>query len=438
MRDVLRQKVVDSLAISPPPLTRRDVQLPSVRGKALAVIGMRRSGKTTFLWQCLGDRLANGAPRESLLYLSFEDERLVGMHVSDLSWMIDEYFRLNPGMRDTRTATFFFDEIQTVNGWESFVRRLLDTEKVELYLSGSSARLLSREVATSMRGRALEVLIHPFSFRETLRHTGAEPNAPWERLPKAVHSELDHRLGLYLLEGGFPEAVGVPIRDRGALLRSYVDVVVLRDVIERHAVTNPVALRWMQRHLLANAAGYFSVQKFYNDLRSQGIPVGKDTLHTYLGHLEDAFLVRTISLYSGSERQRMVNPRKVYPVDPGLIPIYEKTGRLNLGHALETAVVVELERRGRQIAYVRTREGFEVDFLATTSFHPPELIQVCLDISDDATRKREVRALEAASKEFPHAKPLLLTFDSTPPRPPLPAPLKWRPAAAWLLDRETP
>ncbi len=436
MRDLLRQKIVDSLTASPPALTRRDVHLPPVRGKALAVIGMRRSGKTTFLWQCLGDRLEKGAPRESLLYLSFEDERLVGMQASDLSWLVEEYFRQHPGVRDAQTATLFFDEIQALSGWEPFVRRLLDTEKVELFLSGSSARLLSREVASSMRGRALEVLIHPFSFRETLRHTGAEPEAPWDGLPKAVHSDLDHRLGAYLLEGGFPEAVGVPKRDHGALLQSYVDVVVLRDIIERHAVTNPVALRWMQRHLLASAAAPFSVQKFYNDLRSQGIPVGKDTLHAYLGYLEDAFLIRTVALHTASERQRMVNPRKAYPVDPGLIPIYARTGRPNLGHALETVVLVELERRGCQVEYVRTGQGFEVDFLATTHSEVPELIQVCLDVSDPATRERELRALASASKEFPGAKPLLLTLDSTPPVPPVPAPLDWRPAVAWLLDRE--
>lgn len=436
MRDVLRQKIIDSLAVLPPPMTRRDVPLPSVPGKAIAVIGVRRSGKTTFLWQCLGDRLAHGASRESLLYFSFEDERLVSMQVSDLSWLIDEYFRLKPGMRDMSQVTLFFDEIQIIEGWEPFVRRLLDTEKVELFLSGSSARLLSREVATSMRGRALEVLIYPFSFREVLRHTGTEPDGSWEKLPKAVHSDLDHRLSVYLKEGGFPEAIGISCRDRDALLRSYVDVVALRDVIERHSVTNPVALRWMQRHLLANAASPFSIQKFYNDLRSQGIPVGKDTLHAYLGHLEDAFLIRTIALHTGSERQRMVNPRKAYPVDPGLIPIYERTGRPNIGHALETAVLIELERRGCQVAYVRTRDGFEVDFLATSSFQSPELIQVCLDISDTVTREREVRALEAASKKLPDAKPLLLTLDSTPPQQPLPTPLEWRPAAAWLLDRK--
>jgi predicted AAA+ superfamily ATPase len=127
----------------------------------------------------------------------------------------------------------------------------------------------------------------------------------------------------------------------------------------------------------------------------------------------------------------MVNPRKSYPVDPGLIPIYERTGRANLGHALETAVLVELERRGYHSAYVRTRYGLEVNYIANAAGKPPELIQVCLDASDPATWEREVRALSAAAAENPDSSALLLTLDSTPP---LPAPLRWRPAAAWLLD----
>jgi uncharacterized protein len=434
MRDVLYQKLLDALAPQPPPLTRRDIRLPAVRNKALAVIGMRRSGKSTFLWQCLADRLAGGTPRDDLVYISFEDDRLAGMQPADLAWLVEEYYRLRPSARDRRTVTFCLDEIQMIPGWEAFARRLLDTERVQLFISGSSARLLSREIASNMRGRALEVLVHPFSFREALRHAGVEPGSSRYRIPKATRSDLDHRLRTYLIEGGFPEALGIDPRDRFALLRSYVDVVVLRDVIERHAVTNPVALRWMQRHLLANPGAPFSVQKFYNTLRTQGLAVGKDTLHAYLGHLEDTFLIRTVSLHTASERQRMVNPRKAYPVDPGLIPVYERTGRPNLGHALETAVLVELERRGCHVAYVRTREGLEVDFLAQIAGRPPTLIQVCMDTSSPATWEREVRALSAAAREVPESSAWLLTLDATPPRPPLPAPLRWRPAAAWLLD----
>ena len=125
---------------------------------------------------------------------------------------------------------------------------------MQVFVTGSSARLLSREVATSLRGRGMDVLVHPFSFREALRHTGDDPPPP---------ETIDHRLRRYLIEGGFPEAQGVEPQDRAALLTGYVDVVVLRDVIDRHGVTNPLALRWMQRQLLANPGGRFSVRKQY-------------------------------------------------------------------------------------------------------------------------------------------------------------------------------
>ena len=319
----------------------------------------------------------------------------------------------------------------TTGCWEGLVRRLMDAGGVEVFVTGSSARLLSREVATSLRGRAMEVLVHPFSFREALRHAGSEPaHGGGEPGPAA----LDQRLRRYLVEGGFPEAQGADARDRAALLGGYVDVVVLRDVIDRHGVTNPLALRWLQRQLLANPGGGFSVKKQYDTLRSQGVRVGKDTLHAYLGYLEDAFLVRTVALHTASERQRMVNPRKAYPVDPGLIPLFTHGGRGARGHALETAVLLELERRGREVSWVRTAEGWEVDFFAHCPGEAPLLVQVCLETGDDATWEREVRALRAAGETYGDARLVLVTLDASPPRRPLPERVTWAPAARWLLD----
>ena len=416
-----------------PECTRRDVYVPGVRGKALAVIGMRRSGKTTFLWQCMTDRLTSGTPRDALLYCNLEDERLAGMTAADLQWVLEEYFSLHPEWRDQRMVTFFLDEIQVVHGWEAFVRRLLDSERIELFVSGSSARLLSREVATSMRGRAMEVLVHPFSFREVLRHHGVEPDRPSSDLPKAARSSVEKHFRMYLTEGGFPEAQGLSPRDRTGLLRTYVDVAILRDVIERHGVTNTTALRWLLRHLMGNPASAFSVEKFYNALKSQGLSVGKNTLHDYLAHLEDAFLVRTVSLHTASERQRMVNPRKAYPVDPGLIPVYERVGRANWGRALETAVLLELERRGCEVGYIRTKEGYEVDFHALDPEGGVWLIQVSAEVRSSETWEREVRALASATTAYPEATALLLTADTHPPSEPLPSPLTWQPATAWLL-----
>ena len=435
MRELIRQKIVDSLAAPVPAFTRRDVRLPGVRGKAVAVIGMRRTGKTTFLWQVLADRLGGGVGKEGLLYFNFEDERLAGLAAADLHLVVEEYYRLHPEWRDRRRAVFFLDEIQAVPGWETFARRLLDTEQIELFVSGSSARLLSREVATSMRGRAMEALVHPFSLREYLRHTGREPQRAYERLPKAARSALDKDLREYLAGGGFPEAQGVALRDRFELLRGYVDTALIRDVIERHAVSHPVALRWMVRHLLGNAGGYFSVSKFHRDLKSQGVPVAKDTLYAYLAYLEDAFLIRTVSIASGSERRRMVNPRKIYPIDSGLIPVFDRSGKANLGHALETAVLLELERRGAEISYVRTEGGFEVDFLARYGDGRQTLIQVCVDLDTPSTRERETRALMEAASEHTEAALHLITLEPGVARE-LPRGMTAHSAAAWLLTGE--
>jgi uncharacterized protein len=431
--DLLRLKLAESMAARTPALTRRDVYVPAIAGKALAVVGVRRGGKTSFLAQCRADRLAAGSPPEAQLLISLEDERLIGMSVVDLGWLLEEHARQWPDAA-ADGMTLYLDEVQIVPGWEGLVRRLIDQGNVEIFVSGSSARLLSREVATSLRGRAMEVLIHPFSFREALRHAAAEPKGPVERLDAAGRAALDQRLRRYLAEGGFPEAQGAAPRDRAALLSGYVDVMVLRDVIERHAVTNPLALRWFERQLLANPGGAFSVKKHYDTLRSQGVAVGKDTLHAYLAHLEDAFLVRTVAMHSSSERQRMVNPRKAYPVDSGLIALFERTGRAHRGRTLETVVLLELERRGYDVSYVRTADGFEVDFFAHLAGDPPLLIQVCLESEGDETWERELRSLATAARAYQQARPFLITLDATPPRRALPEGLTWASAARWLLE----
>jgi predicted AAA+ superfamily ATPase len=432
--DLLRLKLAESLAAEWPVPTRRDVRLPGITGKTFAVIGVRRGGKTSFLAQCRADRAAAGRAPEAQLLVVLEDERLAEMTVADLGWLIDEHRRQFPGLREAGGVTLFLDEVQTVPGWEGLVRRLTDAGGLELFVSGSSAKLLSREMATSLRGRAMEVLVHPFSFREALRHTGAEPAGAIPSLGPADSAALDQRLRRYLAEGGFPEAQGAAPRDRAALLSGYVDVLVLRDIIERHNVSNPLALRWIERQLLANPGGFFSVKKHYDTLRSQGVSVGKDTLHDYLAHLEDAFLLRTVALHSASERQRMVNPRKAYPVDPGLIALFERSGRTHHGRALETAVLLELERRGWDVSYVRTTEGYEVDFLAHRAGDAPLLVQVCLDTEGDETWERELRALESAAATHSAARPFLVTLDQAPPRRPLSPGLTWAPAARWLLE----
>ncbi len=432
-REMLKAKLNEASSVSLPDLTRRDARAPAIARKALAVIGVRRGGKTSWMQSRMSKQVAEGRPRESQLLLSLEDERLAGMTAADLGWMVTEHTREHPALLD-QGVSLYLDEVQLVPGWESLVRRLIDAGGYEIFVSGSSAKLLSREVATSLRGRGMELLIHPFSFREALRHAGEEPEVAWGSLPPSSRVRMDAAVRRYVETGGFPEAQGTAAADRLALLKGYVDVMMLRDVIDRHGVTNVAALRSLQRQLLASPGGNFTVNKLADSLRSQGVAVGRETLHAYLDHLEDAFVVRTISMHSASERQRMTNPRKAYPVDTGLIPLYERTGRQQRGRALETAVLLELERRSYNVDWVRVPDGWEVDFLAEKTGTDSLLIQVCLDTSMDATWEREVRALESAARSFPHATPLLITLDSSPPSRRLPRGLRWKSVAEWLLE----
>lgn len=430
----LAEKLADSLASPLPAGTLRRVHgRASLPGKATAVVGVRRAGKTMFLHQLRREREDRGVARERLPYINFEDEQLVWLAAKDLHLVIEEYYRHYPALRGQETVTWCFDEIQVVPGWERFVRRLLDSEQVEVFVSGSSAALLSRELATAMRGRAWEVVIHPFSFEEYLRHHGRPVPEQPSFLPAPERSALERTFLEYLTAGGFPEAQGLDAATRRRLLGDYVDVAMLRDVIERHRVSNIAGLRWLVRHLLGNAAGLFSAEKFYAALRSQGLAISKDTVHQLLGYLEDCFLVRTVWMEAASERQRMVNPRKAYPVDPGLIPIFDRTGRANLGHALETAVLVELERRQLEVSYFRTPEGREVDFLARDAEGGAELIQVCAEARDAATAGRELRALEEAGRLYPQATLRLLTLTRDAQPEAVPRRVLAQPAYEWMV-----
>ena len=452
----LGDQLAESVRTPLPAYTRRRafgrVRLP---GKATAIVGMRRAGKTTFLHQLRRERIERGVAKERTPYLSFEDERLAGLDASHLGALVNEHHRRFPGSPGSAApVTWCFDEIQLVPGWERFVRRLIDTERAEVFVTGSSAALLSREIATALRGRAWQVLIHPFSFEEALRHRGgmlpeaSEPASEPEPAPAAAadrdrmtgreRSGLERALLDWLEAGGFPEVQGLDAATRRRLLRDYVDVAMLRDVVERHDVRNVAGLRWLVRHLLGNAGSPFSVEKFHGALRSQGIAIARDTLHQLLSYLEDCFLVRIVWMESASERQRMVNPRKAYPVDPGLIPVFDRTGRANTGHALETAVLVELERRGCEVTYLRTPEGCEVDFVARAADGGMELIQVCADLSDPATAARELRALAAGGVRFPRARKRLITLtrDGLPAE--TPSDVEAQTACEWLLAPPPP
>lgn len=430
---VVQEKILASLETPLPNLTRRDARVPEIGGKAMAVIGMRRAGKTSFLHQERADRIARGRTPERQVYFNFEDERLAGMSAEHLRLIPETHLRLFPEA-SAEPVTLFLDEIQAVSGWETFARRLLDEGGYELFLSGSSAKLLSREIASAMRGRGWEIVIQPFSFREYLRHHEHEIPDDVGKLTARKAALLDRYFAGYLEAGGFPEAQGLTPPERRQLLQGYVDVLMLRDVIERHGVGNVTALRWMVRRLLGNPGGLFSITKFEADLKSQGIPAGRESLYEMLAHLEDAFLLDAIPVATDSEKRRQVNPRKNYPVDQALGPVFDRSRKANLGHALEVAVHAELRRCRAATGYVKTRDALEVDFLSREADGGQSLIQVCADADDSDTLAREVRALQSAAKEHAVDRQLILTAASRLPFPRVPDPIEILPAWQWMLE----
>jgi predicted AAA+ superfamily ATPase len=385
-----------------PDFTSRDKDI-SLSGKlAPAIIGMRRSGKTWRLFQEMKRLAGEGVDPKSILYVNFDDDRLtsqLGEGTNLLNELLESFFRFNPDAR-RKGAHFFFDEIQEIPGWARFARRIVDTENIKLYLSGSSAKLLSTEIATEFRGRSLPIELLPFSFREYLRYLGmSETPGPLDR------SEYEHAFDTYLTVGGFPEAF--PQEDpftRMGLLQSYVDMVVLRDVLDRYGLSNTRGVRELAHTLLAQNGNLVSVKRLSDQLTARGLPISRVMVNRICAHLEDAFLVFFAPLYTSSLQKMRVNPQKVYAIDPGLS--YVTSQSLNLGQRFEQTVYLELRRRypllrDGGISYYLTADRQEVDFiLGKGEESPKSLFQACVNLKEEETRQREIRSLEKAIEEL--------------------------------------
>ena len=216
-------------------LVTRNADLETLPGKALVLIGMRRVGKTYLCYQKIKERLNKGTPLENILHLNFEDHRLFDFQLPHFQLLLDIFYADRPEKK-RETCFFFFDEIQNVPDWEHFIRRLLDTENVSVTLTGSSAKMLSSELATSLRGRSLPREVFPYSLQEYFRIHA--PDLRWSRPGSLARRQLRKQAGDYLRYGGFPEVQGLSPHLRREVIQSYVDAVVLRDVLERHNVSN--------------------------------------------------------------------------------------------------------------------------------------------------------------------------------------------------------
>ena len=410
MKTIVTQLIDDFYERALPTLVKREREFPFVSGKANVVIGMRRTGKTYFCYQQMNDLLAAGIGKTRLFYLNFEDDRLLRFTVDDFQTILDVYYGKFPDHRET-TCHFFFDEIQSIDQWEIFIRRLLDTENVQVYLTGSSSKLLSSEIATSLRGRSLTIEMFPYSFQEFLRARGIFAKPP-QQFGARTTSKLRKAARDYLETGGFPEVQDLGPALRTEVLQGYIDSVLLRDVIERHRVSNVIALKHLVHQIMHASGSKFSVNKFYNTLKSMSIKCTKNSLYKYLDHLTDAYLFYKVPIHSRSEKARLLNPAKIYTVDTGLLNALTCRNAANRGALLESLVFMHLRRQGYTVEYVQTKNGGETDFFARHKIsRQVHLIQVCWDMSDHKTFQREIKGLRAAQQEFGIDEGTIVTWD---------------------------
>jgi uncharacterized protein len=397
MVELIKSILLDFQEARPDTGVPRHLRIETVPGKATVCIGVRRGGKSTFMFQIIRQLLEGGLPPENILYVNFFDDRLHNLRQAGLGLITEAYFSIYPEKKNTETVYCFFDEIQAVPGWEPFVDRLLRTEKCRVYLTGSSAQMLSREIATQMRGRALSWEIFPFSFKEFLDYKGIEASGPRSTKKRLLVRKAFEE---YWESGGFPEVVGLPRNLRIMIHQEYFQAILFRDLVERHDVSHPKAVTDLAHRLVDSTASLYSINRLTGYLKSLGHKAPKSAVSEYLEWFEDAYFLFTVWLFDPSLTRRNTNPKKVYCIDHALVASVSSGILVNSGHLLENLVFTALRRLYREIYYYRTKSGREVDFIIPSGKGNRLLVQVCESLADPQTRKREVAALSEAMAEL--------------------------------------
>lgn len=397
MIEIIKEMILDFQEVTLETGVARRVEITPVPGKATICIGVRRSGKSTFMFQLMRQLLDSGASRQNILYLNFFDDRLHRLQHEGLGVILEAYFSLYPEKKNTEKVYCFFDEIQVVSGWEPFIDRLLRTEICEVYITGSSAQMLSREIATQMRGRALSWEIFPFSFREFLDFKGVESVEPFTTKKRLL---IQKAFAEYWQNGGFPEVAGLSRQLRIKTHQEYFHAMLFRDLVERHDISHPRAITDLAHWLVDNSASLYSVNNLTGYLKSLGHKAPKAAVSDYLAWFEDAYVLFTVRIFGASLARANTNPKKIYCIDHALVTSVSTGILVNSGHLLENLVFTALRRVTPEIYYFKSKGGKEVDFLAQRQDRSRILVQVCESLADPQTRKREITALGEAMAEL--------------------------------------
>ena len=359
------------------------------------LIGLRRAGKSTMLYQAVQKLIANGADWNQIIYINFEDERLSEFTLDNFNDVL-----LVKNMLTDRKAYFFFDEVQNIDGWEKFARRLAD-EKEYVRITGSNAKMLSHEIGGTLGGRYITEYVSTFSFEEFLKAKGFDiADEIWSKTSK--RGKLFKLFDEYLTYGGYPETVN--LMDKRGYVSNVYQKVILGDVAARNEIRHEMALRLLVKKIAESVRNEISFTKLHNSLKSIGVSISKDTVIEYVNHIKNSYLIFDIKNYYAAFVDKESNP-KYYFGDNGLLNLFLLDGTSAL---LENLVAIHLHNLyGDRLYYIRSaKTGIDVDF-----YIPEEnmAIQVAYSIDGDA-REREINNLRKLAKENPGTRLIIMTY----------------------------
>ncbi|RLC27068.1 MAG: ATP-binding protein [Deltaproteobacteria bacterium] len=386
---------------------KRHLEYEFIKGKAFVCIGVRRCGKSTLLYQIIAALKAKSVKQENILYLNLFDDRLNEIRRRNLPLVLEAYYSLYPEKKGTEEVFCFFDEIQEVENWEPFVDRILRTENCCVFLSGSSSKMLSTEIATQMRGRSLTWELFPFSFKEFLDFRKID----YTRLTSKNRLLIKKVFDEYFIKGGFPEVRNVNDKIRIMILQEYYKTILHRDIINRFEAIHPQAVIQAGHRLIGSISSLYSINRITDYLKSLGYKVSKNFVSSCINWFEDAYFLFSVPIFSPSVSKQNANAKKIYCIDHSMAGSVSPKIMTDNGHKLENMIFLHLRRHSDEIYYYRTAKRHEVDFVCIDKEYNKNLVQVSLAMKDPKTRSREITSLLCAMEELGLGTGKIITLD---------------------------
>jgi predicted AAA+ superfamily ATPase len=382
------------------------------------IMGPRRSGKSS-LFKLIKDRLGLN---DDFLYVNFEDPFFIENNgVEILEKLIETYKAyFNPELK-----YLFFDEIQEIKNWEKGIRKLRDGTDYKIFITGSSSKLLSKELSSSITGRHTTVKMMPLNFREFLFFKKVEIDSPKDVILK--ENIIKKKFQEYMNQGGFPE---VTKTDNKELLKNYFYDFLQKDVIIRNQIRDKSSLEKMAVFLMTNSGKTVSIASL-----KKAFNLSYETANNYLEYLKEAFLVFELKKFSFSLKKQSQAVPKIYSVDTGLAREVSFSFSQDSGRILKNVIFLNLIRKFEDIFYYTTGKDFEVDFLVREKNKNQLLIQVCWNLEEEKTREREIRTLDEAMKELKMKKSFIITNNQEEKIKTENGTINVLPAWKWLLKK---